>query len=265
MSIQSEIAAIGGNTWASSKILAIWPWPAVMVGEYEYKFTEDDYRAFTALLKPGDILLSQTYPAKLSNFFIGKTVFKHGAVYTGDVKGIKNREHGFIDRPTSLGVDHLHGCTRDKGIYTRTITHAISEGVVCQDILRLTKHADYVIAVRPWKSAYQQQVIVDYALKQVGLGYNFDFTPSGPKEFYCTELCVAAIRAADLPLPATTKKGVSLFKPWVKADVTLSDSILLKYAPVCCSVSCLDPKFYKKSMFGDGVRMKIVGADNAES
>jgi hypothetical protein len=265
MSIQSCAAAIGGDTWITRKIVAIWPWPAVLIGEYEYKFSEDDYRAFTAMLKPGDILLSQSKPFKFSNFFIGKTVFKHGAVYTGSVKGIKNREHGFIDRPISLGIDHEIKCTRDKGIYTRTIAHAVSEGVVCQDILRLTKHADYIIAVRPWKSAYQQQAIVDYALKQVGLGYNYDFTPSGPKEFYCTELCVSAIKSADLPVPDTTKKGVSLFKFWEKSDVTLSDSILLKYAPVCCSVSCLDPKFYKKSMFGDGVRIRIMEADNADA
>lgn len=264
MSIQSKIAMIGGDTWITGQIFSVWPWPAILIGEYEYGFNEDDYRAFTALLKPGDILLSQTYPAKLSNFFIGKTAFKHGAVYTGSVKGIKNRERGFIDRPASLGVDHKIKCTRDKGIYSRTVTHAISEGVVCQDLLRLTKHADYVIAVRPWKSAYQQQLIVDYALRQVGLGYNFDFTPGGPKEFYCTELCVASIKAADLPLPDTSKKGVSLFKFWEKADVTLSDSILLKYVPVCCSVSCLDPKFYRKSMFGDGVRLKIMEADNAD-
>lgn len=265
MSVQSWLAAIGGDTWITGKIFAFWPWPAVLLGEYEYKFSEDDYRAFTAMLKPGDILLSQSKPYKFSNFFIGKSVFKHGAIYTGDVRGIKNRKHGFIDRPRSLGVEHETKCTRDKGIYTRTITHAVSEGVVCQDILRLTKHADYVIAVRPWKSTAQQQEIVDYALKQVGLGYNFDFSPEGPTEFYCTELCVAAIKDAYLPVPATTKKGVSLFKFWEKASVTLSDSILLKYPAVCCSMSCLDPKFYKKSMFGDGVRLKIMEAENAES
>jgi len=265
MSIQSCLAMVGGNTWVTRKIIAIWPWPAVLNGEYEPRFNEDDYRTFTRLLKPGDIIMSQSEPYPLTNFFIGKTVFKHGAVYTGAVKGIKNREHGFIDRPTSLGIDHAHTGKPERGEYERTVTHAISEGVVCQDLLRLTKHADYMIAVRPWKSAYQQQQIVEYALKQVGLGYNFDFSPEGPKEFYCTELCVASVKAADIELPKTTRRCTSLFLPWRKSDVTLSDSMLLTYKPVCCSVSCLDPKFYKKSMFGDGVRTKIMEAENAES
>lgn len=263
MGIQSKLASIGGDLWCTRKILALWPWPAVMIGQYDEMCDEDDYRCFTNHLLPGDMLMTTCYPFPLSNYFIGPTVFKHAVIYTGAVTGIKNREHGFIDRPKTLGVSHVHTGHAGKDEYERTITHAISEGVVCQDVLRLLKHVDFAIAVRPWKTQEEQVAIVGFALKQVGLGYNFDFTPSGPKEFYCTELCVEALKQTDIQVPETRKRSVSLLGK--KAYVTLADAFVAMYDSVCCSVSCLDPKFYRKSSFGDIVREKIMAAQNADA
>ena len=261
MSIQAKLAAFGGDIWGSRKCLAFWPWPAVVCGMWEWRFTEDDYRCLTHYIKPGDILLTKSQPYFLSNYFIAGSAFKHLAVYTGAVQGIKKNGHGFIMAPKSLGLDKLHATTFSTGEYQRTVTHAISEGVVCQDVLRLVGHADYVMVVRPWKTAEQQSMIVEYALSQVGLGYNFDFTPAGPKEFYCTELGIACLREADITLPEPVEMRVSLLGR--KAKAYLADSVIAEYPPVCCSVSCFQPSFFRSSPFGDIIRQKLLKAENA--
>lgn len=261
MSLQAKLAAFGGDIWGSRRCLALWPWPAVVCGMWEWKFTEDDYRCLTHFIKPGDMLLTKSQPYFLSNYFIAGSVFKHLAVYTGAVKGIKKNGHGFITAPKSLGLDKLHATTFSIGEYQRTVTHAISEGVVCQDILRLVGHCDYVIVVRPWKTAAQQMAIVDFALKQVGLGYNFDFTPKGPPELYCTELGSACLKEIDVELPETVKMRVSLLGK--QGDAYLADAFVAKYDPVCCSVSCFQPSFFRSSPFGDIIRQKLLKAENA--
>lgn len=258
MSLQAKLAAFGGDTWASRKCFAWWPWPAVVTGMWEWKFTEDDYRCLTNFIKPGDILLTKSEPYFLSNYFIAGSVFKHLAVYTGAVKGIK-KHHGFIDAPKSLGADYA--MTYEPGQYQRTVTHAISEGVVCQDILRLVGHADRVVVVRPWVTAEQQAAIVNFALKQVGVGYNFDFSPTGPKEFYCTELGAACLQQTDIKLPETTEMCISLWGK--KGKAFLADSYVAAYKPVCASVSCLEPEFFRPSPFGDIIRQKLSEAENA--
>lgn len=260
MSIQAKLASWGGDTWASKKCFAWWPWPAMVTGMWEWGFTEDDYRCLTHFVRPGDILLTRSQPYFLSNFFIKGTAYKHLAVYTGAVKGIK-KAHGFIEAPKSLGLDKIHATTFALGEYQRTVTHAISEGVVCQDVMRLTSHADYVMVVRPWKTPEEQEKIVSFALGQVGLGYNFDFTPEGPKEFYCTELGTACLKEANIPLPVPNERSVSLLGK--KGQVFLADSFIVKYDPVCCSVSSLESGFFRSSPFGDIIRQKLLSAENA--
>ena len=261
MSIQAKLAAFGGDIWASKRSFAFWPWPAVVFGMWHWYSTEDDYRCFTKWLKPGDILLTKSQPYPFSNFFISGTAYKHLAVYTGAVHGIKDREHGFISSPKPLGISRMHTGKARQGEFERTITHAISEGIVCQDLLRLTNHVDYIMAVRPWVSELQQTAIVNTALGQVGMGYNFDFTPEGPKEFYCTELGAYCLTAAEIELPKPIEKKVSLLGK--KGPVYLADSFVAKYPPVCCSVSSLQPEFFRSSPYGDIIRQRVMAAENA--
>jgi len=260
MSLQAKLASWGGDTWASRKCFALWPWPAVVNGMWEWKFTEDDYRCLTHFIKPGDILLTKSQPYFLSNYFISGSIYKHLAVYTGAVRGIKKR-HGFIESPKSLGIQHTQALTFYPGEYQRTVTHAVSEGVVCQDILRLVGHADYVAVVRPWKTDEQRARIVEFALKQVGLGYNFDFTPAGPKEFYCTELGAACLKETDIMLPEPSEMRISLLGK--KGKAYLADSFVAKYEPICASVSSLEPEFFRPSPFGDTIRQQLMKAENA--
>ena len=261
MSLQAVLAKWCGQLWTSKRSLALWPWPPIVHNMWEWTFTEDDYRCFTKHLEPGDLLLTRSQPYFVSNHFIAGTIFKHLAVYTGAVKGIKNRKHGFIERPISLGISHDHTGKTEMGEYERTITHAIGEGVVCQDILRLTNHADYVVAVRPWREKADQKAIVKYALDQVGLGYNFDFKPTGHPKFYCTGLGAAAAQAAYIDPPAPTRMRVSLLGR--KGDAYLADSFVATYPAVCCSVSCLTPEFFRPSPFGDIIRQRLMKAENA--
>lgn len=260
MSLQAKLAAWGGDTWASRKCFAFWPWPAVVNGMWEWKFTEDDYRCLTHFIRPGDILLTKSQPYFLSNYFIGGSIYKHLAIYTGAVSGIK-QEHGFIKSPKFLGLENINAVTYRTGEFQRTVTHAISEGVVCQDILRLVGHADYVAVVRPWKTPEEQLKIVEFAIGQVGLGYNFDFSPEGPKEFYCTELGSACLKEANITLPNPVEMRISL---WGKKGKTyLADSFIAEYQPVCVSVSSLESGFFRASPFGDTIRQKLMKAENA--
>jgi len=174
---------------------------------------------------------------------------------------MKERAHGFITGPKTLGISHIHTGKAKRGEFERTVTHAISEGVVCQDLLRVTSHVDYMMAVRPWKTKEEQVKIVETALSQVGLGYNFDFTPEGPKEFYCTELGAFCLKVAEINLPDAAQRRVSLWGK--KGPVYLADSFIANYAPVCCSVSSLEPEFFRSSDYGDIIRQKLMKADNA--
>lgn len=262
MSIQAKLAAFFGDVWVSKCCLALWPWPATVFRMHKWRVDEDDYRCFTRWLQPGDILVSQSYPYPFTNWAISGTTYKHLAVYTGPVHGIKDRKKGFIASPKSLGIHHIHTGKARKGEYERTITHAISEGVVCQDLLRLTGHVDFLIAVRPWISEQQQSDIVTMALAQVGLGYNFDFTPEGPKEFYCTELGSYCLKEAGIDLPKPAEKKVSMFS-FKKSPVYLADGFVAIYPPVCCSTSSLDPEFFRASPYGDIIRQRVNAAEKA--
>lgn len=269
MSFQGALARVAGDTWRSWRMLALWPWPAVVVGVPHGKFTWDDYRAFTRHLLPGDMILTCSEPYFLSNRGI-KGSFKHLAVYTGAVKGYRDDKSGFILKAKSLGVDYVHKGEAVPGTFERTVTHAISEGVVCQDLGELLFHADWACAVRVSLYDKVSQKIVDAALDQLGLEYNFDFKPTGPKKFYCTELGVFCVEKAGLQQPCKTKlttnwKGMLLpFDRW-KSNVCIADSFVKHFNVIVSSLSCNQKGFAQRSIWPDDIRVKLKSAPDART
>lgn len=263
MSLQAKLATVGGDMWRSWRCVSLWPWPAVVYGFPHSRLTADDYRLFTTHLLPGDMLLSKAEPYFLSNRGIKATVFKHLAVYTGSVEGVRDTEdRRFITSVKSLGIHRRHKGIAGKGTFERTIVHAISDGIVCQDLMDVFSHNDFVAAVRPWSDSGQQQVIVDSALAQLGLGYNFDFTPSGPREFYCTELGVYCCKRAAITPPEMIKinvdwKGLVLPLDRFKADVTVADAFVRTFKVLCVSDSCKVRNFHKESAYSDELRVLL--------
>jgi hypothetical protein len=251
MSIQSSLASLGGDTWASRKMVALWPWPAVVVGHHDNLVNADDYRCFTRLLKPGDFLLTNSRAYFLSNFFIARknrTAFSHLAVYTGPVAGYRDQASGFIVKGKRL---HPNDPCRKAGEFKRSVTHAISEGVVTEDLYDLMSHVDWIAAVRPWVTDTEQAAIVKAALDRVGLEYNFDFKPAGPPASYCTELGAYCLKEADLQPPGkahsvTSLAGILMPVNRFKSEVWMADDFVM-FKMICCSLSCNDPAFVRKS------------------
>lgn len=269
MSLQSIAATIGGDIWASKKLLALWPWPAVLLGRHTNKLTGDDYRCFSRLIKPGDFLLTNCASYFLSNFFIARkngTAFSHLAVYTGPVSGWRDQKTGFILKATPIKEGES---TEARGSFKKTITHAISEGVVVEDLFDLFKHADWIAAVRSWKTKEDQGNIVKAALSQVGLEYNFDFKPGGPPASYCTELGAYCLKTAGLPEPekhssVTSLAGILVPVKRFKSEVYMADYFLREYEVVCCSLSCGGLDFLRRSKV-DGFRKKLLEAADASN
>lgn len=261
MGLQSTLASIGGDTWATTKCLAIWPWPATLIGKTRHYFLGEDYRAFTRLLRPGDMILTRS-KGYLSNRAIKSTAFKHLAIYTGIIEGYL--QDGFIQKPRQKA-------TYDAvpGTYKRTVTHAISEGVVCQDLFDFFQHVDIACVVRCTNSNIKADDIVEVALKCVGLGYNFDFKPTGPKELYCTELGVHCLNAAKIDPPKMIRLNTSVLGMFLpldkfKSDVTVADSFIESFEMVVTSVSANERSFWKGSYCSELLRQKILAAPDAK-
>lgn len=223
----SYLASKVGDTWYSKNILAIWPYPAILIGSPHSKFTWTDYRNFTNIIKPGDFILTRSAPFFGSNAAI-PGAFKHLAVYIGNVRGIQDKETSFIEI-TNKKSDFM---------FDRTIVHAISEGVVCQDFGQILFHSDYVIIIRPWRNAFEQSVIVTKAKSVLGKKYDFLFDMKDDKELFCTELGILCLKAVGIELPLTIKKNV-LGK---EQDVSIADSFGI-YNKLICSNSCYDSNF----------------------
>jgi len=221
MSLTSKIASFAGDIWISWKCVGLWPWPAVIVGRAESKTTGQDYREMSNRIKPGDMILERGDLFRLSNRGIPEslTYLKHLAVYVGAVDGVRLEE--FITSP------------KPGNQYKKCIIHAISEGVVCQDILDLFKHSDEIVVVRPWKSTHEQNKIIDEAFNNVGRSYDFSFK-SNNEDLYCTELGAKCIQAAGIALPKTVRTRNSLlglFFPFdrFKGNVYVADSFVKMY------------------------------------
>lgn len=262
MSIFGRIASVAGDTYVNFHAVAIWMWPAVVIGLPHCQFTWVDYRNFCKMIRPGDVIITRSNPFFLSNNAI-PGAFKHAAVYTGHVHGNLHPETHYIETPQYIGVELAHTGKPLRTIFERTICHAISDGVVCQDLGDLLFHADFVMAVRPWTTKEQQEKIVTAAIELVGTKYDFKFDQSSAKEVFCTELAALCIQSAGIEPPQTVKRRVSLLKP--KKDVTLAD-YFNRYPPVVCSESCLDSSFQKKSDLGAVLRTSVLEAwKNANS
>jgi hypothetical protein len=258
MGLQSFLASMGGDIWASARMAALWPYPAVLLGVHGLpgeRFTEDDYRFFTRVLQPGDMLVTRTCGFFLSNNAI-PGAFKHLAVYVGAVSGARDQKTSYIAKPRSLGLGYKHTGAAGAGIRERCIVHAVSDGVVCQDVLKLLFHADYAGIIRPWQHAAEQAAIVKAAITRVGLPYNFDFTPKGPPASYCTELGNFCLTATRNP-PPTSLITVSMWGG--KAQVPLADDFAGHFGLVACSKSCADVGFYKRAR-NDRIREVVQGA-----
>lgn len=243
MSLWGWLASKAGDTQISTRIAAIWPWPAVTVGFHKRKFSALDYRHFTSHILPGDFLLAREDGYFLSNNAIPGAL-KHLAVYTGPIRGLRDPRSGYIESPYSLGARTPHTGIVPRNIYERSVTHAISDGVVTVDLIEFLFHTDYCLAVRAWENLAQQQAIVRAALSHVGKPYDFNFDQTSDTRLFCTELGLECVRAATLPLPSTQFKRLSLFKRPV--EVTVADSFL-RYKAVACSESCNDPWFVDQS------------------
>lgn len=248
MSAWAWLASTLGDTWWSGRMLALWPWPAVIVGSPHSKMLWSDYRAFTRLLQPGDMFMTQSKPFFASNAGISGSSLKHLVVYVGAVAGVEDRETGFIEDAKWLGADYLHTGSPQRNVHERCVCEAISEGVVCRDMGAALMHSDYAVAVRPWGRTSEQAILVETALANVGKPYGFDFDESVPESIHCTELGVLCLKKAAIIEPLTTRKWVGFTAG--RLDVTLADSFVTKYPVVCCSESCLDPRFQAQSALG---------------
>ena len=242
MSLYTWIATKLGDLWFDTHMVALWPWPAVILGDTRRDFNWQDYRAFTRLLKPGDILIAQAERYWPCNLAISPSAFKHAAVYVGPVRGTYNHKTEFIDHPTHLSYLPPEPLPMD--IHPRACVHAIAEGVVCQDLGSVLWHADYVMAVRPGKNASTREEIVRAAFSQHGKPYDFDFRQTNQKALFCTELALYAIQQAELDEPDSVTTHVKL---WEKSRRIVLADAYVKYEPVCCSKSCLERFFQNQA------------------
>ncbi len=251
MNIRAKLGSIIGDMWASKKMFAIWPWPATIIGTKGGAgelFTAMDYRFFTAILQPGDFILTRSKGFFGSNSAIPGS-FKHLAVYVGSTRG--GSEDTYILKPRWMGVNRRHTGDGANTIHERTIVHAISEGVVAQDLYTLTKHIDYACIVRCSKNELDQRAICKAALNRVGVEYNFDFTPEGPPASYCTELGQHCLKIACLPIVPTTKTIIGLFK---SIELPLADDFIEGYGAEGCTVSAATPSFARLSHRPETIR-----------
>lgn len=274
-SFQSKVASIGGAIWIPKGIRSVFPpWPfspPVLYGLHKTESNGLDYHCFKRYLKPGDFLVSYNKEFKLSNQNISATVFKHLAVYTGPIHGIYDQPTQKFSKVSSIPQNEYKDNIGNKGYFSSTVTHAISQGVVVEDFFDFLKHYDKVAAIRPTEDPIKQKIIVDSALENAGLGYNFDFQPDGPKSFYCTELGEYCLKQADLPLPERYKINTSWkgFLPWnwfrdkYKLPVILADDVCSMFPMVCTTVSCDDSEFWSESRYSDKLRKAIQDCPDA--
>lgn len=226
MSLQKTLATFFGDIWISKKCFGIGP---IIYGYPDSMVNGKDYRKFCSVVQPGDLLLTRSENYKFSNKGIPEryTFLKHLAVYAGGVNGISDGNFIVSANPGNL--------------YSRCIIHAISEGIVCQDVFDIFRHFDYIVAVRPWKSSFEQDMIVQSAFKVLGREYDFSFQ-SKNKSYYCTELGAHCLQVAGIAPPLTYRinahiLGLLLPLDRFKHDVYIADSFVENYKIVFKSES----------------------------
>lgn len=227
MGLQKFLATVFGDIWYSKKCIGLWHY---IYGNPESELHGKDYRELSKIIKPGDMILTRSANYKFSNKGIPEkyTFLKHLAVYIGPISGEMKKE--FITNIDKNGKS-----------YPKCVVHAISEGVVCQDLFDIFRHFDYIVVVRPWKTTFQQEIIRETVLKLLGREYDFEFK-SGNKNYYCTELGVHCLHTAAVTVPKMVKINTSvwgLFLPLerFKRKVTVADEFVKEYKVVFRSES----------------------------
>ncbi|OHB81186.1 MAG: hypothetical protein A2W31_05085 [Planctomycetes bacterium RBG_16_64_10] len=265
MSIQKTLATVGGDLWCSWNMVALWPWPALVWGLHKGDVNWDDYGCFGALLRPGDFILTRSNPFLVSNLAISNTAFKHLIVYVGPALSYRNGG-GFL---SGVELQTAGTAIQPKGmrqLRPRVIVHAISDGVVAQDMGEALFHADEAVAVRCWKTEAEQQAFVRCAINLLGRDYDFDFTLKHDRQVYCTEVgwrCLEAAGIADRPQCTNVRTSL-----WGRhEDVPLADSFILwqRAKKVCATISAMDRRFVAKApdpvALGDALRGVPNGRD----
>lgn len=215
--------------------------PCFQIGEHKRQSeVSNEYRILSKILRVGDVLVSRSW-GYLSNSLI-KGAFKHAMVYTGPVSGHRTSE-GFVKEPKLLPS----GFGIHQTFSPRTITHAISEGVVCQDLLDVMLHCDYLAVFRPCllKQCIEDcgNIIAYSALEKVGKPYDFGFDFSHHGKFSCTEMVNYCCKKAGLAIPPQ----IYARTPIKKRKVTFADHYFGLYPLVYVSPQCLDVNFVRKS------------------
>ena len=225
--------------------------PCFIIGEVTGKIDlSTDYRNLTRKIEIGDILISRSWGYFGSNVAI-PGAFKHGMIYVGPIKGEKNKK-GFIENPIPT----------ENGIHKRCVIHAISEGVVCQDLIDVMKHCDYMAAFKANYTLHSiidivkaRKILVEEACEKVGLPYDFGFNWRTHKSFCCTELVDYLLKKVELSTPQKIEKRVKLFGK--KNKVTIADSYMTLYKLSWVSNSCYEKGFVEKSKFSKLFRMRL--------
>lgn len=146
-----------------------------------YGLRGDHYREVRPMLQPGDILLRR-FEGYIDKWFIPGW-WNHAGIYVG----------GENER----------------------VVHAISNGVMCDDILNFMR-TDHMIVLRYNKEDPDYiKNVVDKAMSIVGEEYDFDFNFGEANRFSCTELASYCHHKIDLK---PTRRLSSLMKEVVVAD-----------------------------------------------
>ena len=236
------LASVGGDT----HFVRSWCIPPnIQIGLHEYKIDLGrDYRMLSLKLRPGDVLVSRVNGYFLSNNAIPGG-FKHAMFYVGPVRGWRDPETGFIHEPKLMPS----GCSVYHTDHPRCIVHAVSEGVVCQDILDVMTHTDYMAAFRP---TYEQNGASNgekasvTAMENIGKPYDFDFDFTTEKSLCCTELVEWSLLKSGFNgwMPKRELKPTVFSK---RIDVLLADDFASVFPMVWCSSSCRDGYISKKT------------------
>lgn len=236
--------------------------PKFVLGEVNHEIDlAMDYRAATKILKPGDILVATSSSYVLSNRAIPGS-FKHAMVYTGPVSGKRDPETGRILKPKILPS----GMGIHQTLSPRTVIHATSDGVICEDLLGVMAHYDYMAAFRfEPPSNFIPEHIVDAACRTVGLPYDFSFQWGETSTFCCTELVDHCVHSAGLTYARLTKIRTSL-NPFAKKQmVTVPDDYIFVGKMVWNSISCNKMKFMKKSLYPKKMMDTIADSEDMTS
>ncbi len=127
------------------------------INAHGYRLKGAIYRKIRNLIKPGDIILRR-YEGYLSSYMI-PGYWNHAGIYVGDIDG----------KPEQ-------------------VVHAVSEGVMQEDILNFMR-TDHMCILRPkTKENGTSQEAIEKAVKVVGSPYDFGFDFKDSNRFSCTEL-----------------------------------------------------------------------------